>query len=298
MRGKVVDGSTDTMSGQHGRQGDRSPCEGPNWGAGFPPQPVPVILRSLRKWSTAGNRPLSPIQPRESLRRCNKWWADMKLCLVGLTACPRSWINLWASWLNLPCILIAGSYCECVWTDDIDLYLCCTQTKIPNKMSFWSGSVTSFHIHLALYKFREIKILKYKKKLIPCLNNNLPLWQLYTEGIACFFFFNPHSPYRTFLTCKCSKDQFQTFSSKWWYIYLSPYRYVHVCSVVSDSETPRTVARQAPLSMGFPSKNTGVGFHFLFQGIFPTQTSNLRLLHLLHWQVDSLPLSHLGILSI
>ena len=39
----------------------------------------------------------------------------------------------------------------------------------------------------------------------------------------------------------------------------------------------------------FPGKNTGVGCHFLIQGIFPTQGSNP---HLLHWQVDSLPLSH------
>ena len=37
-----------------------------------------------------------------------------------------------------------------------------------------------------------------------------------------------------------------------------------------------------------------VGCHALFQGIFPTQGLNPRLLHLLHWQADSLPLSHLG----
>ena len=43
-----------------------------------------------------------------------------------------------------------------------------------------------------------------------------------------------------------------------------------------------------------PGKNTGVSCHFLLQGIFPTQASNLRLLCLLHWQVDSLPVSHLG----
>ena len=30
------------------------------------------------------------------------------------------------------------------------------------------------------------------------------------------------------------------------------------------------------------------------RGIFPTQGLNLRLLHLLHWQADSLPMSHLG----
>ena len=43
-----------------------------------------------------------------------------------------------------------------------------------------------------------------------------------------------------------------------------------------------------------PGKNTEVGCHFLLQGIFLTQGLNLCLLHLLHWQVDSLPLSHLG----
>ena len=66
-------------------------------------------------------------------------------------------------------------------------------------------------------------------------------------------------------------------------------------SVMStDFATPQTVAHQAPLSMGFPSKNTGVGYHFLLQGIFLTQGSNTQLLCLLHEQADSLLLSHLG----
>ena len=43
-----------------------------------------------------------------------------------------------------------------------------------------------------------------------------------------------------------------------------------------------------------PGKNTGVGWHFLLQGIFLTQGSNPSLLHLLQWQVGSLPLCHLG----
>ena len=47
----------------------------------------------------------------------------------------------------------------------------------------------------------------------------------------------------------------------------------------------------SPVHGDCPGKNTGVGCHFLFQGIFPTQGSNP---HLLHWQVDSLPLSQLG----
>ena len=56
---------------------------------------------------------------------------------------------------------------------------------------------------------------------------------------------------------------------------------------MSDSLWPpaRTAAHQALLSMGFPGKNTGVGCHSLLQGIFPTQGSNLDLLH---WQTDSL----------
>ena len=41
----------------------------------------------------------------------------------------------------------------------------------------------------------------------------------------------------------------------------------------------------------YPCKNTGVLDHFLLQGIFPSQGSNLCLLH---WQADSLPLSPQG----
>ena len=61
---------------------------------------------------------------------------------------------------------------------------------------------------------------------------------------------------------------------------------------MSDSLAPSlTVAHQAPLSMEFPGKNTGVDCHLLLQGIVPTQGLNP---HLLHWQPDSLPLSHQG----
>ena len=50
--------------------------------------------------------------------------------------------------------------------------------------------------------------------------------------------------------------------------------------------TPWTIVHQAPLyPCYFPGKNTGEGCHFLLQGIFPIQGSNLCLLH---WQADSL----------
>ena len=59
------------------------------------------------------------------------------------------------------------------------------------------------------------------------------------------------------------------------------------CSVASDSATPWTVARQAPLSMGLSRQGYWSGLPFFFQGIFPTQELNSGLLH---WQADSLPL--------
>ena len=53
-------------------------------------------------------------------------------------------------------------------------------------------------------------------------------------------------------------------------------------SVMSDSATPWTVAHQAPLSMGFSRWEYWSGCPCLFQGIFPTQRLNPRLLHHRH----------------
>ena len=41
--------------------------------------------------------------------------------------------------------------------------------------------------------------------------------------------------------------------------------------------TPWTVAYQAPLPWDFPGNSTRVDCHFLLQGIFPTQESNMGL---------------------
>ena len=68
---------------------------------------------------------------------------------------------------------------------------------------------------------------------------------------------------------------------------------MQVRSVVFDSL--QTIVCQATLSMEFSSKNPEMGCRFLLQGIFPTRGLKLRLLH---WKVDSLPLSHLSNLSI
>ena len=62
---------------------------------------------------------------------------------------------------------------------------------------------------------------------------------------------------------------------------------LYTCNILATPWQPC----QAPCPWDSPGKNTGVGCHFLLQGIFPTQGSDLRLLH---WQTDSLPLSHQG----
>ena len=46
---------------------------------------------------------------------------------------------------------------------------------------------------------------------------------------------------------------------------------VHVLSHVQLFVIPGTAALQTSLSMDFPDKNSGVGYHFLLQGISPTQ---------------------------
>ena len=61
-------------------------------------------------------------------------------------------------------------------------------------------------------------------------------------------------------------------------------------SVVSDSLRPHGLwSTRLLCPWDFPGKNTEVGCHFLLQGIFLLQGSNP---HPLHWQADSLPLSH------
>ena len=54
------------------------------------------------------------------------------------------------------------------------------------------------------------------------------------------------------------------------------------------------IAHQAPLSMGFSRQESWSELPCLLQGIFSAQESNLHPLHLLYWQGDPLPLSHLG----
>ena len=69
------------------------------------------------------------------------------------------------------------------------------------------------------------------------------------------------------------------------------------CCCFLDAKLCPTLCRPMDCSPQFlcpwniPGKNTGVGCHFLLQGIFKTQGSNL---HFPDWRADSLPLSHQG----
>ena len=68
----------------------------------------------------------------------------------------------------------------------------------------------------------------------------------------------------------------------------TPFMLLHVQSLscVRLFATRQTVACQTPLCpWDSPGKNTGVSCHFLLQGAFLTQGSNLPLLH---WQVELL----------
>ena len=60
-------------------------------------------------------------------------------------------------------------------------------------------------------------------------------------------------------------------------------------SVMSNSVAPWTVPTSLLCPRDFPGNNTGVGCHFLLQGISPTQGLNPHV-SFLHWQADSLSL--------
>ena len=67
------------------------------------------------------------------------------------------------------------------------------------------------------------------------------------------------------------------------------------CSAVSDSMRPHGLKPARLLCpWNFRGKNTGVGCHFLLQGIFLTQGLNSHLLLSPTLQADSLPLPHQG----
>ena len=83
------------------------------------------------------------------------------------------------------------------------------------------------------------------------------------------------------------------------YIYINTHTHIYIwdccCSVTKSCLTlcdPMNCSQTGSSVHGvFPGKITGMSWHFLLQGILPIWGSNPCLLH---WQEDSLSLSHLG----
>ena len=80
-----------------------------------------------------------------------------------------------------------------------------------------------------------------------------------------------------------------------WYTHIHTHTWGCCCSVTKSCLTlcdPMDCSQTGSSVHGvFPSKITGMGCHFLLWGILLIWGSNPCLLH---WQEDSLPLSHLG----
>ena len=70
---------------------------------------------------------------------------------------------------------------------------------------------------------------------------------------------------------------------------------VHVQSCLNFFCGPMDCSLPASSAHGIFQARILEWVHFLFQGIFQTQGSNPCLLHLLHWQADSLPLAPPGV---
>ena len=95
--------------------------------------------------------------------------------------------------------------------------------------------------------------------------------------------------FHKFIKCSITPSFTKTRDTK---INMVSVLYYSVCSVTYNSLQPHGLQLARLLCpWDFPGKNITVGCHFLLQGIFLTQGSNLCLLH---WGADSSPLSHLG----
>ena len=93
-----------------------------------------------------------------------------------------------------------------------------------------------------------------------------------------------------------ASEKFRSYASiKYSFFFLRRNR-VRVCVLSSPTLCyPKDCSHQVPLTMEFSRQEYWSGLPFLLlQGIFLTQGSNQCLFCLLHWQVNSLPLCHLG----
>ena len=111
-------------------------------------------------------------------------------------------------------------------------------------------------------------------------------WELISQHLCSIY--KPHNDFHMYLFPLFHVDLVTLFQSWFSYIVcvLSPFSCVWLFEILLTS------ACQALCPWNSPGKNIGVGSHFLLQGIFPTQGSNLGrlhcrqiLYHLIHWGI-------------
>ena len=118
--------------------------------------------------------------------------------------------------------------------------------------------------------------------------------QEYSSGLVAFPFSRGSSPPRVWTWVSYTAGRFFTVRGIREAHSLST-ESLHECMLSCFSpvwlfETPWTIARQAPLSMGFSRQESWRSCHALLQRIFQTQGMNSSLLGLLLWKAGSLPL--------
>ena len=121
-----------------------------------------------------------------------------------------------------------------------------------------------------------LNLLKYKEttRVDPWATRACPGALIYG-----FFYYSTTSPMVGWICGRWTLDRRLTIKS------------LFSCSVMSSSLVTPWIVAQAPLSMGFPRQEYWRGLPFPSPGDLPDPGIKL---HLLHWQVDSFLLGHLG----
>ena len=136
------------------------------------------------------------------------------------------------------------------------------------------------------------------------LYQTLTFTSLYSQMILVYIYLYMHKHIHICIyTDTYSHTHIYTYMCVYIYIYTHTYIYNQYAFVYTQSCptlcSPMTVVRQPPLSMEYcPGKNTGMGCHFLLQGIFPTQgscvscTDRQILYHWATWEYIYIHFSH------
>ena len=134
----------------------------------------------------------------------------------------------------------------------------------------WVASVSSIQ---GLFFQNQCTHVTARVEVIHCLQQPIPISTFWED----FFFFFGLFVFVLFCFWKVRLCVLPVLINKSFYAYLESESH----SVVSDSLRPHGphVAHQAPLSWDPPGKNTEVGCHALFQGIFLAQGFKPGLLH-------------------